>query len=127
MIKLEEQASYLQSLKEAAGLDLNDPKQKLLSELTDTVSMLCHMMYTVSEVNDGLNESVAALEEQMAMLFEEEPQPDDGMGTDDYFEEGETMLYQVKCPECGDQFAVDEASLLKGFNCPNCGQHLVQA
>ena len=51
----------------------------------------------------------------------------EGMGVDEYFEEQERSLYQVKCPQCGDQFAVDEQSLVKGFQCPTCGEHLIQA
>ena len=32
----EDQAAYLQQLKTEAGLDLDNPRQRLLSELTDT-------------------------------------------------------------------------------------------
>jgi hypothetical protein len=51
----EDQAAYLQQLKTEAGLDLDDPRQRLLSELTDTVSLLCHQIYSLGAVVDGLN------------------------------------------------------------------------
>ena len=124
---MEEQASYLQSLKEAAGLDRSDPKQRLLAELTDTVSLLCHKINVLSEITDGINETLAAVVEQMDYLLADELEETDEMGEDEYFDQSERPLYQVKCPQCGDQFAVDEASLVKGFACPTCGEHLIQA
>ena len=124
---LEEQAAYLQSLKSEAQLDHEDPKQRLLSELTDTVSLLCHQVSLLSEVSDGMNDALAALEEQMDYICELDEDMEEGMGVDEYFEDDERSLYQVKCPQCGDQFAVDEQSLVKGFQCPTCGEHLIQA
>ena len=124
---LEEQAAYLQSLKSEAQLDQKNPKQRLLSELTDTVSLLCHQVSLLSEVSDGMNDALAALEEQMDYICDLDEKPEEGMGVDEYFDDSERSLYQVKCPQCGDQFAVDEQSLVKGFQCPTCGEHLIQA
>ena len=56
---LEEQAAYIQSLKAEAGLDQQNPKERLLSELADTVSLLCHQVSLLSEVSDGMNDSLA--------------------------------------------------------------------
>lgn len=126
-MKLEDHASYLQELKQNAALDLNNPKQKLLSELTDTVSLLCHQISTISEITDGMNEALSVVEEQLDALCGMDDEPEDGLGVDDYFDDSEHPLYEVKCPECGDTFAVDEDSLVKGFKCPTCGQHLIQA
>ena len=124
---LEEQAAYLQSLKSEAQLDQKNPKQRLLSELTDTVSLLCHQVSLLSEVSDGMNDALAALEEQMDYICDLDEEPEEGMGVDEYFDDSERSLYQVKCPQCGDQFAVDEQSLVKGFQFPTCGEHLIQA
>ncbi len=33
--------------------------------------------------------------------------------------------YDITCPSCGDEFSVDEETLLEGgIECPNCGEHL---
>lgn len=125
---MEEQASYLQNLKAEAKLDLSDPKEQLLAELTDTVSLLCHRVNLLTEVYDGLNETLAAVEEQLDYLCDPEGEEDEELfGDEEYFDGSERPLYQVKCPQCGDQFAVDENSLVKGFSCPNCGERLIQA
>lgn len=125
---MEEQASYLQSLKTEAKLDLSDPKERLLSELADTVSLLCHRVNLLTEVYDGLNETLAAVEEQLDYLCDPDGEAEENVyGDEEYFDGSERPLYQVKCPQCGEQFAVDENSLVKGFSCPTCGEHLIQA
>lgn len=129
-MKLEEQAAYLQQLKQEAALDTSDPKEKLLAELTDTVSLLCHQIYRLDALTDGLGESLEALQDQLEDFdFEEAELDEDGecMGVDEYYDGSERHLYEVKCPGCGERFAVDEASLIKGFSCPTCGEHLIQA
>ena len=124
---LEEQAAYIQSLKNEANLDRQSPKERLMAELADTVSLLCHQVSLLSEVSDGMNDTLAALEEQIDYICDLEDAPEEGMGVDEYFDGSERPLYQVKCPQCGDQFAVDEQSLMKGFQCPTCGEHLIQS
>ena len=65
-MSLEERAAYLQNLKEQACLDPVDARARLLSELTDTVSMLCHRIYSIDSVVNGLNET---LDEVQELLF----------------------------------------------------------
>ena len=120
-MNFEDQASRLQKLKEQSQLDKNDPRDKLLAELTDTVSLLCHQIYSVGAVVDGLNET---LEEVQEILSFEDGSEDNLL---DYYDGKEIPLYEVKCPSCNDSFAVDEQTLHHGFSCPNCGEKLIQA
>ena len=124
---LEERAAYLQELKKDADLDLQNPKQRLLSELCDTVSMLCHQVNLVGEVADGVNETLDNFLTQLQMLEDDEEETPEEGEVEDYFEGSEMPLYSVTCPNCGDEFAVDEKTLLKGFSCPTCNEHLIQA
>ena len=125
----EDQAAYLQQLKTEAGLDLDNPRQRLLSELTDTVSLLCHQIYSLGAVVDGLNETLEEVQTLLSYDFELDETDEDGniLGLDDYYDGKEIPLYEVKCPKCGDHFAVDETTLQKGFSCPSCGEKLIQA
>ena len=123
---LEEQAAYLQELKKEAELDPQNPKQRLLRELCDTVSMLCHQVNLIGEVTDGVNETLDSFLTQLQMLEDDKEEMDEGE-IEDYFEGSEMPLYGVSCPNCGDEFAVDEKTLLKGFSCPTCNEHLIQA
>ena len=124
---LEDQAAYLQQLKEKAGLDLDDPKQRRLSELTDTVSLLCHQIYSVGAVVEGLNETLEEFQEFMSYDYEVDEESDGELGVDEYYDGSESPLYEVKCPQCGDRFAVYELTLQRGFTCPSCGEKLIQA
>jgi rubrerythrin len=121
-MNLEEQAAKLQQQKAEAKLTATG-RDRLLAELVDTVSLLCHQVSSLESVTEGLNETMDTLQAQVDIFFEEE----EVLGQDEYYDGTERPLYEVKCPQCGDTFAVDEASLVKGFSCPNCGQHLVQA
>ena len=124
---LEDRAAHLQDLKQEAGLDPRDPKDRLLSELCDTVSMLCHQVNLIGEVTDGVNETLDNFLTQLQMLEDDEEDVLDEGEIEDYFEGSEMPLYGVTCTECGDEFAVDEKSLIKGFSCPTCGARLIQA
>ena len=73
---LEEQAAYIQSLKAEAKLSQQDPKERLIAELADTVSLLCHQVSLMSEVSDGMNDSLAVLEEQMDYILNLEDEPE---------------------------------------------------
>lgn len=119
---LEERSRYLQELKQEAELDGSDPKQKLLAEIADTVSLLAHHVALLGEVTEGLNESMDAINSQLELM---EEGFDEGE-IEDYFEGSDMPLYSVVCPNCGDEYAVDEASLQKGFHCPTCNEHLIQ-
>ena len=120
-MNFEEQASRLQRLKEHSGLDKQNPRDRLLVELTDTVSLLCHQIYSVGAVVDGLNETLEEVQELLS--YDDEPEED----LLDYYDGKEVPLYEVKCPSCNDSFAVDEQTLHHGFACPNCGEKLIMA
>ena len=129
---LEDQAAYIQQLKQETNLDRNDPKERLLFELGDTVSLLCHQIYSMGAVVDGLNETLDVVQDQLDQLVDMEEEYEVGpdgerLGLDEYYDGKEQPLYEVKCPQCGDRFAVDEDTLMKGFSCPSCGERLIKA
>ena len=127
-MNFEEQAANLQKLKAQAAMDPNDARSRLLSELTDTVSMLCHQVYSLGAVVDGLNDSLEEVQEVLSYDLNVDEADEDGnlLGVDEYYDGSETPLYEVKCPQCGDKFAVDEQTLRRGFSCPGCGEKLIE-
>ena len=127
-MSLEERAAYLQNLKEQACLDPVDARARLLSELTDTVSMLCHRIYSIDSVVNGLNETLDEVQELLSYDFDVEETDESAiqMGVDEYYDDSNNSLYAVKCPQCGEKFAEDEHSLRNGFSCPGCGEKLIQ-
>ena len=127
-MNFEEQAANLQKLKAQAALDPNDARSRLLSELTDIVSMLCHQVYSLGAVVDGLNETLEEVQEVIFYDTDMDGADEDGnlLGVDEYYDGSETPLYEVKCPQCGDKLAVDEMTLRRGFSCPGCGEKLIE-
>ena len=127
-MNFEKQAANLQKLKAQAALDPNDARSRLLSDLTDTVSMLCHQVYSLGAVVDGLNETLEEVQEVIFYDTDMDGADEDGnlLGVDEYYDGSETPLYEVKCPQCGDKLAVDEMTLRRGFSCPGCGEKLIE-
>ena len=127
-MNFEKQAANLQKLKAQAALDPNDARSRLLSELTDTVSMLCHQVYSLGAVVDGLNETLEEVQEVIFYDTDMDGADEDGnlLGVDEYYDGSETPLYEVKCPQCGDKLAVDEMTLRRGFSCPGCGEKRIE-
>ncbi len=118
---LEDRVSRLTELLQQAGLDENDPRDRLLAELTETVSLLCRQLASVSAVADGVNESVDEIQKVLESFLEEVSDDEEP------YDDGELPYYEVSCPVCGAQLTVDEESLIKGFSCPECGAQLMQA
>jgi len=127
-MNFEEQAENLQKLKVQAAMDPNDARSRLLSELIDTVSKLCHQVYSLGAVVDGLNQTLEEVQEVISYDTDMDGADEDGnlLGVDEYYDGSETPLYEVKCPQCGDKFAVDEQTLHRGFSCPGCGEKLIE-
>ncbi len=109
-------------------MDEQDPRQQLLAELADTVSFLLAQMALLGEADERMGQTLDTLMEQMNAFYGMERDGENViMGEEEYFDGTEHPLYQVKCPRCGDMFAVDEDAMIKGFRCPTCEEHLVQA
>ena len=63
-----------------------------------------------------MDEDIADLEDYVY----DDDEDDDDWDDDDEYEE-----YAVECPNCGEEFEVDEETLLSGsVECPNCGESL---
>ena len=83
---------------------------------------------------DDLAMSVEDLEDYTAELTEQVDAVDedlDSLENDFYGEcdccddDEDEEYYDITCPSCGDEFSVDEDTLLEGgIECPNCGEHL---
>ena len=84
----------------------------------------------ISEASEGNKEASEAYEE-VADDDDDDYDDDDDDDDDDEDEEDEDELiydgvvYDVKCPVCGEEITVDEETLAEGsINCPVCGELL---
>ena len=99
-----EKVAYLKGLIEGFAIDENSKEGKLLKAVMDVLSDLAVSV-----------EDLDTLEDE---VYGDE---DDGCGCEDCEDE----FYDICCPNCDEEFCVDEETLLEGgIECPNCGEHL---
>ncbi len=113
-----ERVSYIKGLMEGLGLDEKEPMTKLVAEIVD---VLDDMAATVEDMDEYINE----LDEYIGEIDE------DLEAVEDYLDEEyddceiEDDFYSVICPNCAEEFCVDDDTAQKGqLNCPNCGEEL---
>ena len=112
-----ERVSYIKGLMDGLSLDENEPMTKLVAEIVD---VLDEMAATVEDMDEYINE----LDEYIGEIDEDLEAVEDYLDEDidDYDEDD---FYSVICPECGEEFCVDDDTAQRGeLNCPNCGEAL---
>ncbi len=122
-----EKVAYLKGLMEGMKLDeaTNEGKlfaliAEILDDLSNNVADLEDYTAELTEQVDAVDEDLNALEED---FYEEWDEDEDECGCCCDCEDGE--YYDVTCPNCGEEFEVDEDTLLDGgIDCPNCGENL---
>ena len=127
---LSEKAAYLKGLMDGMKLDESKDENRLMKTIVDllqdmavSVDDLEDNAIAVSDELDEIEESLDAIDE--FLLDEDEDDYEDYDDDDFDFDDDDDEMYEVKCPNCGEVIAVDEATILKdSFPCPNCGEKL---
>lgn len=122
-----ERVAYLKGLMEGMKVDDSTNEGKLFNLIADILTDVTEDVADLEDFTAELSEQVDAIDEDLNLLesdyYDEWDDDDDeecccGCGGDDEY-------YEVSCPSCGEEFEVDEDSLLDGsIDCPNCGEHL---
>ncbi len=121
-----EKVAYLKGLMEGMKVDDTTNEGKLfalitdvLSELSEDLADLQDCVVELSEQVDAVDEDLNTLEEDFYEEWDDEDECDCCCGCDD------EEYYDVTCPSCGEDFEVDEDTLLDGgIDCPYCNEHL---
>lgn len=138
-MNLTEKAAYLKGLKDGLNLSIESAEGKLISaiiELVDEIALsvtdLEDMSYAITEELDAIEDELDAIEDVLDEEFEddfddeeddEEEEYDDD--DEDDFEFDDEIIYEVKCPTCGEVINLDEEMLeAGGIECPACGEDL---
>lgn len=130
---LSEKSAYIKGLMEGMQLDTGKNETKLLAAVVDllddmalAVGDLEDNAQAVSDELDMIEESLDAIEE---CLGDEDCCDDEDFQEydedEDYDFGDDDVLYEVKCPTCGEVITIDEATLEEGsMICPQCGEDL---
>ena len=134
-MNLTERAAYLKGLKDGLNLSTETAEGKLIAaliELVDEIAVsvtdLEDMSYAITEELDAIGEELDSIEEVLDEEFEDEyedEEEDEDEEDEDEFEFDDEIIYEVKCPTCGEVINLDEEMLeMGGIECPACGEDL---
>lgn len=118
-----ESLGYLKGLLD--GMDLDDAKKetKIYKAVINVLENLCEDVNDITEGMELLAEQIDAVDEDLADV--EEYVYDDDCDCDCDCCDDEYEEFEVECPSCGEEIAVDEDTVMQGkFECPNCGEVL---
>jgi len=117
-----EKAAYLKGLAEGLEIDNATKEGKLLLALVEAFGDVASDLESLETFTEELSEQVDAIDEDLDTL-ESEYYDDDDCDCD-CCDDGDEF-YEVTCPNCNEEFDVDEETLLDGtIECPNCGEKL---
>ena len=115
-----EKVAYLKGRMEGLSVDETSKEGKILKAVVDVLDDLAMSVEDLEDYTAELTEQVDAVDEDLDSL------ENDFYGECDCCDDDEDEeYYDITCPSCGDEFSVDEDTLLEGgIECPNCGEHL---
>lgn len=111
-----EKVAYLKGLTQGLELDENDKIVKVLNAIVDTLDEVAEAMGELELDVVDISDQVDAVDEDLADL-------EDFIYEDDFDEDEDDELYEIKCPECDKTMVVDIEALEEGFEC-ECGAFL---
>lgn len=115
-----ESLGYLKGLLD--GLDFDDDKKdtKMFKAIVEVLENIIKDIDDVNEDIDLLSEQVDGIDDDLAEV-EDYLSECDGCDCGDC----EDSEYAVTCPACGEEFTVDEDTVMEGgIECPACGEFL---
>ncbi len=117
-----EKVAYLKGLIEGFAVDENTKEGKMLKAMMDVLSDLAVSVEDLEDSISDLTDQVDAIDEDLDALEGEVYGADDECSG---CEDCEDEFYDICCPNCNEEFCVDEETLMEGgIECPNCGEHL---
>lgn len=121
MMNVSEKVAYLKGLAEGLGIDDSTKEGKVLKAIVDVLDDMASDLGALEDYTEELTEQVDAIDEDL-----------DSLESDFYEDEDDECdccedceFYDITCPNCEEEFSVDEETLLEGsIECPNCGEKL---
>ena len=122
-----EKVAYLKGLIEGMEIDAATKEGKILKAIMDVLSDVALSVEDLEATVQEMGEQVDTIDEDLDALetdyYDEYDECDDDCDCDCDCCDDE--FYDVTCPNCNEEFAVDEDTLLDGgVDCPLCGKHL---
>ncbi len=132
---LSEKAAYLKGLMDGMKLDTDKDENKVLAAIVDMLQDVAENVTDLGDVVDTISDELDCIEEDLDTIDEYLMDDEEDEDYDDDYDEDEDddeydfgddeVIYEVKCPTCGEVINIDEEMLDEGSTtCPNCGEEL---
>ena len=135
---LSEKSAYLKGLMDGLKLDTEKDEGKMIAAIVDMLSDVAETVADLEDVVDTISDELDCIEEDLDNIddylldeddededdYEDYDDEDEDDAEDDEYDFGDDeVLYEVKCPTCGEEITIDEQMLDEGSTvCPNCGE-----
>ena len=120
-----EKVAYLKGLTEGMKISEKDDNGKIILSIIDLLDDISLSVEDLEDEVAEITEYVTELDEDLGELEEEYYELDDDCDCDCDCDDCEDMIFEAKCPACGEEVCFDEDVLNGGeINCPNCGEKL---
>lgn len=117
-----ESLGYLKGLLDGLDFDDNKKETKMFKAIVDVLENIIQDIDDVNEDIDLIAEQVDGIDDDLAEVEDYLSECDDCDCCDDCDDEDE---YAITCPACGEEFTVDEDTVMEGgIECPACGEFL---
>jgi len=130
---LTEKVAYLKGLVEGLGIDETTSQGKITKAMVDILNDMALSIADLEDCASELYEEVEALDEDLGALEEDFYEEFDDEDEDEEDEDEDDCdcdcccdeIYEVECPNCGEEICIDGEILDMGhIDCPNCGENL---
>ena len=134
---LSEKSAYLKGLMDGLKLDTEKDEGKMIAAIVDMLSDVAETVSDLEDVVDTISDELDCIEEDLDNIddyllddeddddYEDYDEYEDDAEDDEYDFGDDEVLYEVKCPTCGEEITIDEQMLDEGSTvCPNCGEEL---
>lgn len=145
-MSLEKKVAYLKGLIDGMELDQDKKENQLIVAIADIledmasdiayldedIDSICTELDTIDEDLETICEDLDAFDEELDELYDdlyEDGDEDDDEESENEFDDDDFLmdagLYEVACPNCGEDIVIEEDALEKGYIlCPSCDEKL---
>lgn len=124
-----EALGYLKGLLDGLDLDDNKKETKIFKAIIDVLDNLNEDVLDITEEIDAIEEQCDIISDDLedieAIVYDDEFPCGGCEGCGDDWDDDEEGEFGIICPNCDEEFIVDEETAMEGrVECPNCGELL---
>ena len=117
---LSEKSAYLKGLMDGLKLDTEKDEGKMIAAIVDMLSDVAETVSDLEDVVDTISDELDCIEEDLDNIddyllddeddddYEDYDEDEDDAEDDEYDFGDDEVLYEVKCPTCGEEITIDE-------------------